>query len=150
MNKSDNFISIKQAIEATGKSDSTIRRILKNLSSQELSQYTAKEGRKIYLSKEWIYSRLGKKDHLAEYQEYQNTPNNKSLAVINQLTMQIDRFDQEREQWNEERMNLLKERMVLHKERQELEKTLNVAMNEILRISKMALKKKKKKRKKGS
>jgi len=150
MNKSDSFISIKQAIKSTGKSDSTIRRLIKKLTSQEASQYIVKENQKLFISRNWIHSKLGQNDQLAQHTETIKDNNKQSLIIIDQLNRQIEQADQERQQWNEERLNLLKERMVLHKERQELEKTLNVAMNEILRISKIALKKKKKKRKKGS
>ena len=55
----EDYITTRQAIEITGKSESTIRRIIRNLTTSEKSQYTIMKGRSLLLDREFILDKIG-------------------------------------------------------------------------------------------
>lgn len=55
----EDYITTRQAIEITGKSESTIRRIIRNLTTSEKSQYTIMKGRSLMLDREFILDKIG-------------------------------------------------------------------------------------------
>ena len=55
----EDYITTRQAIEITGKSESTIRRIIRNLTKSEKSQYTVMKGRSLLLDREFILDKIG-------------------------------------------------------------------------------------------
>jgi hypothetical protein len=55
----EDYITTRQAIEITGKSESTIRRIIRNLTTSEKSQYTVMKGRSLMLDREFILDKIG-------------------------------------------------------------------------------------------
>ena len=146
MNNQKEFLSIKEAIQHTGKSDSTIRRMIKKMTSQSHSQNIIKKDKKLYIKREYIISRLGQNEHLPTLSNKNKSIKERQQTSNEYLTKQIDQLEEEKRQWNEEKIMLHRERIMLHQERQEIEKSLKTAMKEILRISKIALKKKKKKK----
>ena len=55
----EDYITTREAIEITGKSESTIRRIIRNLTTSEKSQYTIMKGRSLMLDREFILDKIG-------------------------------------------------------------------------------------------
>lgn len=55
----EDYITTREAIEITGKSESTIRRIIRNLTTSERSQYTIMKGRSLMLDREFILDKIG-------------------------------------------------------------------------------------------
>lgn len=51
------YLSIKEAITITGKSDSTIRRIIKNMNQEQRQKLLIYDGNKIKIAKHWILNK---------------------------------------------------------------------------------------------
>lgn len=135
------FISIKEAIQLTNKSDSSIRRLIKSLNQSELVEYTKKEGKKLYLSKDMILSKLGISERIAQIDE-QTERTSKELSIQSEMmNRQILIHEQEKALW-------IQERMELHKERQAMQKTIDKALSKLAKLASGKKKSKKRKSKK--
>ena len=76
----ESHITIKEAIEITGKSESSIRRFLRNISEADKQAHTIKTGKYLLINREWLLSELGP-DYISNQRKTQSEKNQIQLLT---------------------------------------------------------------------
>lgn len=90
----NNFLNIEDAIRLTGTSESTIRRFIRSLDSEQRKKYTFKDGRRIMLDKLFVCSAFGivQDGHSDDLVELQRKTIQDAHRMTDHLSKQNDRL----------------------------------------------------------